>query len=179
MTKECAVNTYTGPDHQPTRADLEREFPGWVFWRWPDGQYCARRIGTPEGDHDALGEDPQDLREAITLALDIEQEKKAGALPAQPPTPASTDDPDDLADLDALAAELNRRDFPSLRLTPPGQSPHLDVTLPGSMAPGERIYAQADTYFWASTRPIGPTSQPAAAADIITEALRAARTWQP
>lgn len=50
-----------------TLADVEREF-GWKCWS--DGDQCyARRPQTPPGEHDARGEDPADLHEAITLAL--------------------------------------------------------------------------------------------------------------
>jgi hypothetical protein len=50
---------------------VEREF-GWPCWR-DDGQCFARHPQTPPGDHDARGEDPGDLREAILLALPISQ----------------------------------------------------------------------------------------------------------
>jgi hypothetical protein len=53
-----------------------------------------------------------------------------------------------LADLDALADELNKLGFPALRLTPPGKLPYVDTGLPQGMKPGERIYATAGTYFW-------------------------------
>lgn len=56
----------TSPASEPTLADLEREF-GWPCWH--DGDQCyARHPQTPHGDHDARGEDPADLREAILLA---------------------------------------------------------------------------------------------------------------
>jgi hypothetical protein len=50
-----------------TLADVEREF-GWSCWQDAD-QYYARHPQTPAGDHDARGDDPDDLREAILLAL--------------------------------------------------------------------------------------------------------------
>jgi hypothetical protein len=81
-------------------------------------------------------------------------------------------DLDDLADLDALAEELNRRGFPSLRLTPLGKLPYVDVSLPGEMDPGERIYAQAGTFFWADVRPIAPSDRPVTAAAIIAQVLQ-------
>jgi hypothetical protein len=47
-------------------AGLHREF-GWPCWRDGD-QYYARHPDTPAGHHDAQGEDPAGLREAILLA---------------------------------------------------------------------------------------------------------------
>jgi|SRR5579859_4278538 len=93
-------------------------------------------------------------------------------MPTQPGTTTTQPDLDDLADLDALTDELNRLKFPSLRLTPPGKAPYVDVSLPDDMAPGERIYIQAGTFFWPGARPIAPSNQPATAAAIITHALR-------
>lgn len=90
-----------------------------------------------------------------------------------PTQPAGTQpDPDALADLDALAEELNRLGFPSLRLTPPSQPPYVDTGLPGGMAPGERIYSQAGSFFWRTAEFIAPSGQPHTAATIISNALR-------
>ena len=91
-----------------------------------------------------------------------------------PSQPASTPlGPDDLADLDALAEELNRLGFPSLRLTPPSQPPYVDAGLPGGMAPGERISSRAGAFFWRRTAgPIASSGQPHIAAAIISDALR-------
>lgn len=51
----------------PALAVLEREF-GWPCWC--EGAECfARHPQTPPGDYDARGDDPDDLREAILLAL--------------------------------------------------------------------------------------------------------------
>lgn len=80
--------------------------------------------------------------------------------------------PDDLADLDALAEELNRLGFPSLRLTPLGRPPYVDAGLPGGMTPGERIYSRAGAFCWRTAAPIAPSDQPHTAAIIISHALR-------
>lgn len=50
-----------------TLADLENEF-GWICWH-DGGQYYARHPLTPADDHDARGDDPADLREAMLLAF--------------------------------------------------------------------------------------------------------------
>jgi hypothetical protein len=94
-------------------------------------------------------------------------------MPTHPTTQPHDDDLADLADLDALTDELNKRGLPSLRLTPPRQRPHVDTGLPGGMTPGQRIYIQAGMFFWPGAQPIAPSNQPATAADII------ARTLQP
>jgi hypothetical protein len=67
------MTAYTGPDGEPTLTDLEKEF-GWICWNAADGQCYARRPTTPGNDHDARGEDPLDLRDAIRLALSVEAE---------------------------------------------------------------------------------------------------------
>ena len=67
------MTTYSGPDGEPTLTDLEKEF-GWTCRTGTDGQCYARRPTTPGHDHDARGEDPLDLRDAILLALSIEAE---------------------------------------------------------------------------------------------------------
>jgi hypothetical protein len=92
----------------------------------------------------------------------------ARAHPAQP----DPGDPADLADLDALADALNQAGFPALRLTPPGGLPYVDTGLPNGMAPGERIYAQAGTFFWHTATPIAPSDRPATAAAAISRALQ-------
>jgi hypothetical protein len=93
-----------------------------------------------------------------------------------PTQPGSTTQPDldDLADLDALADELNRLGYPALRLIPRGKLPYVDVSLPGEMDPGERIHTQAGLFIWHGTQPIAPSNQPATAAAIIAHALQPA-----
>ena len=81
-------------------------------------------------------------------------------------------DPDDIAELDALAEALNRLGFPALRLTPPGKPPYVDTGHPQGMTPGERIHTQAGTFFWPDARPIAPRNQPATAAAIIARQLQ-------
>jgi hypothetical protein len=86
----------------------------------------------------------------------------------------SPGDPDDLADLETLTTELNAQGkCTALLLTPPRKPPYIDVSLPADMTAGERIYAQAGTYFWHS-HPIGPTSKPHTAATTIAHTLQTA-----
>lgn len=55
----------------------------------------------------------------------------------------------DLADLDGLARELTRHGLNAELCTPPGKLPYLHVSNPQASALTERVYAQADS-FWFS-----------------------------
>jgi len=60
------VTGHTGPDGEPTLADVQREFPGYECWRGVSGLYYARRPGRPRRHKaDAVGEDPWALRGEI------------------------------------------------------------------------------------------------------------------
>jgi hypothetical protein len=135
-----------------TLAALEREF-GWTCWHDGD-QYYARRPTTPHGEHDARGDDPTDLREAITLALQ----------------PTST--PTEHADLATLATELTTRGYQTTLRTPAGAPPHLHVINPRATALSERVYAHGGNYYYSWGVPICPTAQPATAATALTRVLR-------
>ncbi|HEY2576181.1 MAG TPA: hypothetical protein VGI74_07720 [Streptosporangiaceae bacterium] len=87
-------------------------------------------------------------------------------------TTATQPDLDDLAELDALADELNRLGFPALRLTPQGKLPYVDVSSPGDLNHGERIYTSAGMFFWRTAAPIASSNKPHTAATIISHALR-------
>jgi hypothetical protein len=76
------VNTWNGRDGELTLAGVQHEFPQWVCWRGDCGQLYARRQQTPDGEHDATGGDPLDLRDAIILALRLEQADTRPATPA-------------------------------------------------------------------------------------------------
>jgi hypothetical protein len=93
----------------------------------------------------------------------------------QPPGGASS-----AGELDALAECLNLLGFPALRLAPCGKPPYIDVSLPGDMAPGERVYLQAGMFTWHTGRVIGRVigrgDQPDAAAAVIARTLRTATT---
>jgi hypothetical protein len=100
-------------------------------------------------------------------------------MPAQPDTTPSPQashrnpaGPADLADLTALADALNTHTrLAALLLTPPGQPPWIDVGPHGVLAPGEKIRAQAGTFFWRLAEPLGPSDQPATAAALIARTL--------
>jgi hypothetical protein len=74
--------------------------------------------------------------------------------------------------LDGLAAELNELECPSLRLSPPQQPPYVDVSLPGSMTAGDRIYLENGMFTWRG-QPISTAGQSATAAAIIADTLHA------
>jgi hypothetical protein len=63
------VNTDNGTHRDITLADLRKEF-GWTCWQEGDEWYTRHPL-TPASDYDARGDDPQDLREAILLALKL------------------------------------------------------------------------------------------------------------
>jgi hypothetical protein len=57
------------PDIEPTLADVQREFSGWVCWKAVNGLFYARRSTRPyNSGFDVKGEDPFDLRNAIVRA---------------------------------------------------------------------------------------------------------------
>ena len=63
------MNGLTGPDGEPTLADVQREFPGWECWKGTSGLYYALMPGRPRRHKaDAIGEDPLDLRDMIIRA---------------------------------------------------------------------------------------------------------------
>jgi hypothetical protein len=78
MTESIA----SGPNDMALAA-LEKEF-GWPCWHDGD-QYYACRPHTPHGEHDARGDDPADLREAITLALPQELAPTRHEIPVSVP----------------------------------------------------------------------------------------------
>jgi hypothetical protein len=81
-------------------------------------------------------------------------------------------DPEDLADLTALADALSTHTrLAALLLAPPGQPPWVDVGLRGVLAPGEKIRAQAGMFFWRLAEPLGPSDQPATTAALIARTL--------
>jgi hypothetical protein len=57
---------WTGPDGEPTLADVQREFPGWQCWRAISGLCHARPATAAPGEPAPVtGEDPRDLRDQI------------------------------------------------------------------------------------------------------------------
>jgi hypothetical protein len=57
------------PDFEPTLADVEGEFPAWVFWKSADGLVYARpKDKLPDTGWTVRGEDARDLRDEIMRA---------------------------------------------------------------------------------------------------------------
>jgi hypothetical protein len=54
---------WSGPDGEPTLADVQREFANYECWRGISGLYYARLDGRPTAE--VQGEDPRDLRDQI------------------------------------------------------------------------------------------------------------------
>ncbi len=81
-------------------------------------------------------------------------------------TPAHPEDDDTgQAELETLAAELTGRGLRAKLITPQGRLPHLEICGLGKPMPPQRVYAQADWYFW-------PTAERIAASDDVTTAAR-------
>lgn len=82
------------------------------------------------------------------------------------PNPGTITRPDDQAvldDLDKLAAALTERGYLAQVCTPAGRLPFLHARNSQVSALSERIFAQADNFFW-------PWAEPIAARDQVTEA---------
>lgn len=60
---DAGVPRWSGPDGEPTLADVQREFAGYECWRGISGLYYARPHGRVRAD--VQGEDARDLRDQI------------------------------------------------------------------------------------------------------------------
>jgi hypothetical protein len=78
------------------------------------------------------------------------------------------------ADLEKLAAELTARGYEAKLCTPAGRLPFLDVRNPAASALSERVYAQADSFWFSWAERIAGCDEPAAAAAILARVLRTA-----
>ncbi len=87
--------------------------------------------------------------------------------------PAHPEDDDSQAELEKLAAELAARGLWAQLITPPGRLPHLEVCDIGKPMPPERVYAQADWYFWPTAERIAACDDVMTAARTIARVLRA------
>jgi hypothetical protein len=99
------------------------------------------------------------------------------ATPASPGAGASAGpdaDAGDLADLQRLAPELAALGYTTRLLTAPGRLPCLEVRNPRASLLTERVYAQADSYWYSWGEHIAGCDQPAAAAAILARVLRTA-----
>ena len=81
---------------------------------------------------------------------------------------------DELADLDKLAAELNKRGLRADLHTPSGRLPYLQVTNPRATVLTEKVVAQADSFWWPWAERIASCTDMAAAATILARVLRTA-----
>lgn len=86
---------WTGPDGEPTLADIQREHPDYECWRGISGLCYARLHGRLRAD--VQGEDPRDLRDQIIRhQAQIREEawraaQASGASPQGTPVPAQAD----------------------------------------------------------------------------------------
>jgi hypothetical protein len=74
-------------------------------------------------------------------------------------------------DLEKLAAELSTRGFKTVLAVQEGRLPNLDVLTPDAAVVSERVYAQADFFWWPWAQVIDRRDQIPAAADAIARAL--------
>ena len=80
-------------------------------------------------------------------------------------------DADATADLEKLAPELEARGLRTRLVVPEGRLPYLAVHAAGTPALGEKVYAQADWFFWPHAQRIAACDDLPAAADTIAQAL--------
>jgi hypothetical protein len=78
----------------------------------------------------------------------------------------------EIDDLERLAAELTARGLHAAVQTPQGRLPYLDVTNPQASVLTERVFAQADSYWFSWCERITGCDQTAGAADILARVLR-------
>jgi hypothetical protein len=96
------------------------------------------------------------------------------------PAPASTTDTHtEQADLEKLAAELITRGYNANLRTPPGRLPFLDVSNPQATVLSERVYAQADSFWWSWAERIAGCDDVTTAADTLARVLRTVSNDKP
>jgi hypothetical protein len=78
----------------------------------------------------------------------------------------------EIDDLTKLAAELAARGLRAQVQEPPGRLPCLHVTNPDATVLTERVFAQADSYWWSWCERIAGCDEPATAASILARVLR-------
>ena len=76
------------------------------------------------------------------------------------------------ADLEKLAIALAALGYRALLRTPAGRLPFLDVSNPRAAVLTERVYAQADSFWWSWAERIAGCDEPATAAGILARVLR-------
>jgi hypothetical protein len=80
------------------------------------------------------------------------------------------------ADLEKLAAELAARGLQAQLRTPEGKLPYLDVVNPAVTFLTEKVYAQADAYWFGWAEKIADCDDVAQAADSLANVLSARAT---
>ena len=81
------------------------------------------------------------------------------------------------AHLGRLAAALTARNYQADMRVPPGSPPYLDVRNPHASVLSERVYVQADAYWYSWCERIAGCDQPDAAAAALARVLRIANTY--
>jgi hypothetical protein len=76
------------------------------------------------------------------------------------------------ADLQTLATALAARGYRVALHTPPGRLPYLDVRNPSASVLSEKVYAQADSYWFSWCERIAGCDEADTAAGILARVLR-------
>jgi hypothetical protein len=91
---------------------------------------------------------------------------------ARPESRPAPDDQDERAELEKLAAALRARGLQADLRTPEGRLAYLDVRNPRATVLGEKVYAQAGTFWWSWAEKIAGTDEVSTAAGILVRVLR-------
>jgi hypothetical protein len=78
----------------------------------------------------------------------------------------------EIADLEKLAAELTARGYQADIRTPAGRVPYLEVRNPRAAVLAEKVYAQADAYWFSWAEKIAGCDEVTTAAAILARVLR-------
>jgi hypothetical protein len=79
---------------------------------------------------------------------------------------------DDHAELERLADELAARGYHAEVCTPPGKLPYLNARNPRAAVLAEKVYAQADSFWYSWAERIAGCDEISTAADILMRVLR-------
>lgn len=79
---------------------------------------------------------------------------------------------DEITSLEELAAEVGRRGLHATLHEPGGRLPFLEIGNPAASVLSERVYAQADAFWWSWAERIARCDQVATAADMLARVLR-------
>jgi hypothetical protein len=87
------------------------------------------------------------------------------------PTSPHDDTDSERAELERLAAELGRHGLRGELCTPPGKLPYLHVRNPEASVLSERVYAQADSFWYSWAQRIAGCDDAGAAATALSRVL--------